>query len=163
MCRVSLSVYRLGIPPARVMQRTREPNRWDSSAAANLDNEQHSKAPFFLALYGVQAWKGQSQRFVPPVHAVERLHCIAGSAFHQVIQGSDDHYALLVRIEFKTNIAIVAPYQNLRFGIAVDAVSFFDQANERFILVDLAKEPPQSALVYILVQEDMGRNKHPAH
>ena len=75
------------------------------------------------------------------------LYCIAGSAFHQVIQGGNHHYALLVRIEFKADITIVAPRQDLRFRIAVDTVTLFDQSNERLMLVSLAIKPPQGTLV----------------
>src|SRR6266852_7338546 len=90
----------------------------------------------------VQAGKGQSQRFVPAVHAIERLHRISGSALHQVIQGSDDHDSPLFWIEIEADIAVVAARQYLRFRIAVDAASLLDQADEWLTLVSLPVKPP---------------------
>src|SRR2546421_7777798 len=130
----------------------------------------------------MQTRKGQSQRLVPTVHAIESLYSISGCAFQQVVQGSDDHYAppflprsvsqtlpsirpypLLNRVEFKADIAIVASRQNLRFGIPVNTTAFFDQPDERLVLIGFAIEPPQGTLVYILIQKGMGSNKHSAH
>src|SRR5260370_21236688 len=74
----------------------------------------------------VQAGESQSQRFVPAVHAIERLHRVSGSALHQVIQGSDDHDSPLLWIEFEADIAVVAPRQYLRFRIPQNAPAPFD-------------------------------------
>src|SRR6266516_1188896 len=81
---------------------------------------------FLAFLHRMQARKGQSQCFFPTVHAVERLHCIASRTLHQVIQGGNDHYSLLISIELEANIAIVAPRQNLWLGIAIDPLPLFD-------------------------------------
>jgi hypothetical protein len=135
-----------------------------------------------LQLYGMQTRKGQSQRLVPTVHAIESLYSISGSAFQQVVQGSDNHYApsllprsvsralpsihpysALKRVEFKADIAIVTPRQDFWFGITVNPAAFFDQADERLVLIGFAIEPPQRTLIYTLIQKGMGSNKHSAH
>src|ERR1700730_12536910 len=117
----------------------------------------------FPSLRRMQAGKGQSQRLVPTVHTIERLHRIAGSTFHQIIQGSDDHKSPLFGIEFKANVTVVAPRQNLWLRIAVDTIALFDQANERLTLVGLSIKPPQSALVYRFFYKGMCRNQYSAH
>src|ERR1700694_4425048 len=99
-----------------------------------------SFSPLFLNRR--QAGKSQTQRFIPAIHAIERLHRISSRAFHQIVQGGDDHHALLIAIKLKADIAVVTPRQNLWFGIAIDAVTLFDQANERFTLIHLAIKPP---------------------
>src|SRR5215469_11942028 len=89
------------------------------------------------------------------------------------MQGSDDYHPVAPRFiegarfiegfEFKANIAIVAPHQNLRLGIAVDAIALFNQANERLTLVGFAIKSPQSALVNRLIYKNMGCDQHPSH
>ena len=111
----------------------------------------------------MQAGKGQTQRFIPAIHAIERLHRISSRAFHEIVQGGDHHHALLIAIKLKADIAVVAPRQNLWFGLAVDAVTLFDQANKRLTLIRLAIKPPQGTLIHALAHKDMGGDQYPAH
>src|SRR5258706_6406927 len=112
----------------------------DTCSPTDLHNKRHSKAPFFL--YRMQTGKGQSQRFVPTIHAVERLYRVSSGTLHQIIEGRDDDHPLLMGIKLEADIAIIAPRQDLRLGVAVDAIALFDQANERLMLVSLPIEPP---------------------
>src|SRR5438270_3695129 len=107
----------------------------DTCSPTNFHNNCHSKAPFFL--HRMQTWKGQSQRFVPTIHTVERLYRVSSGTLHQIIEGCDDDHPLLMRIKLEADITIIAARQNLRLGVAVDTIALFDQANERLMLVSL--------------------------
>src|SRR5437016_8581981 len=50
--------------------------------------------PFYSSLFlnRMQAGKGQTQRFIPAIHAIERLHRISSRAFHEIVQGGDHHH-----------------------------------------------------------------------
>src|SRR6266852_7745699 len=93
-----------------------------------------------VLLHGMQTRKGQAQGFVPTTHAVECLHCISGSALHQIIQSGDDYHSLLLGVKFEANITIVAPRQNLRFWLAIYTVALLDQANEWYMMICLPLE-----------------------
>src|SRR5258708_30540702 len=100
----------------------------------------------------------QFQRLIPAAHAIERLHSISGSPLHQVVQGSNNHYSLLMSIEFKTDVTIVTSCQNLRLGITVYTVPFFNQAHKRLMLVGFAIESPQNALIDTFFQKSICSN-----
>lgn len=95
----------------------------------------------------MQSWKTQAKRFVPTIHAVEGLYCIASRTFHQVIQRGHHDDSLLVDVKLKTHITVVAASENLRLRIAVRATAFLDNAYERLILVAVAIKPPQRSIV----------------
>src|SRR5438874_1017286 len=131
----------------------------DTGTAPNLDNNGHIPS----LLYWMQSWETQAKRFIPTIHAVEGLDCIASCTFHQVIQCRHHYDSLLVGVKLKTHIAVVAASENLWFGIAVRATALLDNAYEWLVLVAVAIKPPQCSLVQRLFDKDMGRDQYAAH
>src|SRR5579883_230142 len=111
----------------------------------------------------MQARERESQRFVPTIHTIERLYSVARGPLHQVIQGRDYDDAPLLYIKLKTDITEVAARQNLRLGIAIDAVALFDEADERLTLIGVAIDAPQGTLIDVFVDKHMRRHQATTH
>src|SRR2546421_1330059 len=137
--------------------------RGNACTATNLYHKCHTDPPINFLLHGMETWKSQSQGFIPAIHTIECLHCIACRAFHQIVQRSDNHNPLLLRIKLKTNITEVAPGKNLGFRIAVDTAALFHNADKWLVLVSFSIESPQGTLVHCLLHKDMCRDEDSAY
>src|SRR2546426_4783137 len=116
-----------------------------------------------VLLHRVQTRKAQARRLIPTIHTVERLHRVPRGPLHQIIQGCDDHHSLLIDVQLKADVTIVASRQNLWFGVAVHTVTLLDQADKRLMLIGLAVEPPQGPLIKRLIHKNMRRYQYPTY
>src|SRR5215510_13364818 len=78
---------------------------------------------------------------------IHRLHSVAGSALHQVVDRAERDDAVAARIEGEADVGEVRSGDELRLGEAVDARALLDDAHERLARVRLPIRAPERLLV----------------
>src|SRR5580700_8414368 len=64
----------------------------------------------------------ETLRFGPALHDVQILNSLAGSAFQEIVQATDDDCALAAGIELETDVRVVCPHRilNLRQRLFIE-------------------------------------------
>src|SRR5574341_357721 len=85
---------------------------------------------------------------------VHGLDAVAGGALDQVVQGGHDDHAGAAGVLLEANVAEVAADQELRLGVAVDALPLLDDSQEGLVPVLGPVDLPEIPFLHPVLYED---------
>src|SRR4051812_20206400 len=110
--------------------------------------------------YWVEPCEQQAGGFLQAGGDIEALQCVSGGPLSEVVQSADEHRPFAVGVDGEPEVTEVGPGQELGLGEPVDAGSGIHQPHERFRVVVLSVEIPESALSGATARSDVDDDLH---
>src|SRR5215831_14958561 len=116
-----------------------------------------------LVLCRMQTRETQAGSFLQAQHAIHRLHTVARSSLHQVIEGAHHHHTTAMRVSLKAHITEIRTTENFRLWIPIHPLPLFHHTHKGFLLIRFPVYAPDLSVTQRALQEHMRCREHAAH